>query len=275
MRYFCTPLKLKMKKILYICVLSICFTTAFANAATLIVEGKYQQKNLYIQNGFSSNGVGFCAYEVKVNGQVTTDEVNSSAFEIDFAPFKFKAGDKITIEIGHKDGCIPKVLNPEAIKPRPTFDLISIDINKDAVLTWGTKNELGSLPYVVEQFKWNKWVYVGEVNGEGTPLQHSYNFKVTPNSGENKFRVKQVGYGGIPRYSKEVTYSSLMDKPSFKLDTESKSVGFSNETAFEVYDYYGNVLKKGFGSNVDISSLNRGKYYLCYDNVVTEIEKKR
>jgi hypothetical protein len=264
-----------MKKILGIGLMVCCFTLVYANAGVLIVEGKYQQKNLYIQNGFSSNGVGFCAYEVKVNGQVTTDEVNSSAFEIDFTPFKFKAGDKITIEIGHKDGCMPKILNPEAIKPRPTFDLLSIDINKDAVLTWGTKNELGSLPYIIEQFKWNKWVYVGEVSGDGTPQQHIYKFNISPTSGENKFRVKQIGYGGIPRYSKEVIYTSLMDKPSFKLSEDSKSVSFSNETTFEVYDYYGNVLKKGFGSGVDISGLNRGKYYLCYDNVVSEIEKKR
>jgi hypothetical protein len=264
-----------MKKILYFSLLVLSFTSAFSNASVLVVEGKYQQKNLYIQNGFSNNGVGFCAYEVKVNGQVTTDEVNSSAFEIDFTPFRFKAGDKITIEIGHKDGCTPKVLNPEAIKPRPTFDLLSIDINKDAVLSWGTKNELGSLPYIVEQFKWNKWVYVGEVSGDGTPQQHNYNFKVTPNSGENKFRVKQVGFGGVPRYSKEVTYNSLMEKPSFKIEPDFKSVAFSNETIFEVYDYYGNVLKKGFGSTVDISGLGTGKYYLCYDNVVSEIDKKR
>ena len=42
---------------------------------TLIIEGKYQNKNVYIQNGFGTNGVGFCAKEVKVNGQITTDEV--------------------------------------------------------------------------------------------------------------------------------------------------------------------------------------------------------
>ena len=264
-----------MKNIVCTCLVFISFDWMYVNAGVLIVEGKYQQKNLYIQNGFSSNGVGFCAYEVKVNGQVTTDEVNSSAFEIDFSPFKFKAGDKIIIEIGHKEGCMPKILNPEAIKPRPTFDLLSIDINKDAVLTWGTKNELGSLPYIVEQFKWNKWVYVGEVSGEGSPAQHIYNFKIIPTSGENKFRVKQVGYGGLPRYSNEATYTSFMDKPSFKLADNSKAVSFSNETTFEVYDYYGNVLKKGFGSNVDISTLPKGKYYLCYDNVVSEIEKKR
>lgn len=262
-----------MKKITYF----IVFVLAFANvrASVLVVEGKYQQKNLYIQNGFSSNGVGFCAYEVKVNGQVSTDEVNASAFEIDLATYKLNSGDKITIEIEHKDGCMPKVLNPEAIKPRPTFDMLSIDINKDAVLTWGTKNELGSLPYVVEQYKWNKWVYVGEVNGMGTPQQNMYSFKVTPTSGDNKFRVKQVGFGGVPRYSKEVTYSSLMEKPSFKVADDSRSISFSNETVYEVYDYYGNVLKRGFGPSVDISTLPKGKYYLCYDKVVTEIEKKK
>jgi len=170
---------------------------------------------------------------------------------------------------------MPKILNPEAIKPRPTYDLLSIDVNKDAVLTWGSKNELGALPYIIEQFKWNKWVYVGEVMGDGSPAQHVYTFKITPTSGENKFRVKQVGYGGIPRYSRETVYTSLMDKPSFKLEDGSKIVSFSNETTFEVYDYYGNVLKKGFGSSVDITTLPKGKYYLCYDSVVSEIEKRR
>src|ERR1039457_5234674 len=107
-----------MKKIVCICFMILCFTCVYANAGVLVVEGKYQQKNLYIQNGFSSNGVGFCAFQVKVNGQITTDEVNSSAFEIDFSTFKFKVGDKITVEIEHKDGCIPKILNPEALKPK-------------------------------------------------------------------------------------------------------------------------------------------------------------
>ncbi|MBS1648024.1 MAG: hypothetical protein JST67_11850 [Bacteroidetes bacterium] len=263
-----------MKKI-FLSFLFLIAVSAFSNQDVLIVEGKYQQKNLYVQNGFSGNGVGFCAYEVKVNGQVTTDEVNSSAFEIDFSPFKLKAGDKIVVEINHKEGCMPKVLNPEAIKPRPTFDLLSMDINKEAVLSWSTKNEAGALPYIVEQFKWNKWVHVGEVDGAGSPENHTYTFKVNPTSGTNKFRVKQTGFGSAPRFSKEVTYTSLMEKPSFEIAKDKKTISFSSETAFEVYDYYGNVLKKGFGTSVDITSLKAGKYYLCYDNIVTEIEKKK
>src|ERR1700752_1336970 len=262
-----------MKKIICLCLIFLSGATAFSNASVLIVEGKYQQKNLYIQNGFSSNGVGFCAYEVKVNGQITTDEVNSSAFEIDFSPYKFKAGDKITVEIEHKDGCIPKVLNPEALKPKPTFDIVSISINNDAVLSWTAKNEVGSLPFVIEQFKWNKWVYVGEINGEGTPTPHDYKFKVIPHSGENKFRVKQVGFSVAPRYSDPVVYNSLMERPSYQVDKDL--INFNNETSYEVYDYYGNVVKKGYGPSCDISTIKRGKYYLCYDNAVTEIEKKK
>lgn len=247
----------------------------FSNAGVLIVEGKYQNKNIYVQNGFNNSGVGFCAFEVRVNGQVTTDEVNSSAFEVDLAPFKLNIGDKVSIEIKHKEGCIPKVLNPEVLKSKPTFDVVNININNEGILSWTTKNEMGSLPYVVEQYKWNKWVFVGEVNGQGTPVTHDYSFKVIPHSGENKFRVKQTGFGSAPRFSSPVTYSSLMEKPTFEISKDSKSVAFSSETSYEVYDFYGNVVKKGFGKTFDISNLNKGKYYLCYDSVVTEIEKKK
>lgn len=249
--------------------------TALAESGTLLVEGKYQNKNLFVQNGFNNSGVGFCAYEVKVNGQVTSDEVNSSAFEVDLSPFKFSIGDKVTIEIKHKEGCIPRVLNPEVLKPKPTFDIIDLTVSNEGILNWTTKNEMGSLPFVIEQYKWNKWVFVGEVNGQGTPATHSYNFKITPHSGENKFRLKQSGFGSAPRYSNPVTYNSLMEKPGFQIAKDSKSITFSSETAYEVYDFYGNVVKKGYGNELDISNLNKGKYYLCFDTVVTEIEKKR
>lgn len=259
----------------FLFILSLLASGLFANGTVLIVEGKYQNKNLYVQNGYSSNGVGFCAYEVKVNGQVTTDEVNSSAFEVDLTPFKLSLGDKVTIEITHKDGCTPKVLNPDALKPKPSFEVVKINISNDGVLSWSTKNELGSLPFIIEQYKWNKWIYVGEVSGEGTPQTHDYKFKLTTHSGENKFRIKQVGFGFQPRYSNSVTMNSLMAKPTYQFSKDNKSITFSSETAYEVYDYYGNVTKKGYGSTLDISNMNRGKYYLCYDNVVSDIDKKK
>lgn len=185
-------------------------------AGVIVLEGNYQGKNLYVQNPFRSAGVGFCAYEVTVNGQVTTDEVNSSAFEIDFKNLGLKIGDKVTVKIEHQDDCTPKVLNPEVLKPKSTFNTTSINIDpKEGILKWVTTEESGKLPYVVEQFRWNKWIKIGEVDGIGTPDAHNYEFKITPNSGKNSFRVKQVDYTGQPRMSGKVDFNSDMAPVSF------------------------------------------------------------
>ena len=243
-------------------------------AATLIVEGKYQNKNVFVQNFYGGSGVGFCALEVKVNGRITTDEVNSNAFEIDLAAMKLKYGDKVTIEIVHKNDCQPRVLNIDDLRPRPTFEVLTMNINSAGILKWSTKNESGSLPFIIEQFKWNKWIPVGEVNGLGTPDNHEYSFKVTAHSGANKYRVKQIGLGSEPKYSNHVLYNSMSEKPTFTMEA-SNQVKFSNETAYELYDNFGLIVKKGYGKDLSISDLSKGKYYLCYDNEVSEIDKKR
>ena len=250
-------------------------TLAVSANTALILEGKYQNKNVYVQNSFSTSGVGFCAYEVYVNGTRTTDEVNSSAFEIDLRPYNLQAGDKVEIQIYHKDGCEPKVLNPEALKPRPSFETKSITISPAGLLSWTTTNEAGSLPFVVEQYRWSKWVYVGEVQGIGTPGANNYSFQVTPHSGENRFRVKQVGFGKEVKYTPEITFTPA-DKPAltFSQTKDSKHVTLSGESLYEMYDAYGNVVLKGFGASIDLSDFEKGTYFLCFDNQVVSIAKK-
>ena len=50
--------------------------SGFAMAGNIVLEGNYQGKNLYVRNPFAGSGVGFCTFEVTVNGSVTTDEWN-------------------------------------------------------------------------------------------------------------------------------------------------------------------------------------------------------
>jgi len=53
------------------------FSFGFAQNETSIVhEGHYQGKNLYVQNPFAGSGVGFCVIKVTVNGDVTTDQIS-------------------------------------------------------------------------------------------------------------------------------------------------------------------------------------------------------
>jgi len=243
------------------------------NSATLVVEGKYQNKNVYVQNSFNTNGVGFCAQEIKVNGKITTDETNSSAFEIDLASLQLKYGESVTIEIIHKDGCTPKVLNMEDLKPKPTFEVLTMNISPAGLLKWTTKNESGSLPYIIEQFKWNKWIPIGEVDGVGTPETHEYSFQVALHSGENKYRVKQKGLSSVAKYSKDITVKTAVAKPSFVISKGNTGIDFTAETGYEVYDVYGVVVKKGFGKQIKTDNLSKGKYYLCYDNTMTEFSK--
>jgi len=241
---------------------------------TIILEGNYQGKNIYVQNPFASSGVGFCTYEVRVNGDITTDEINSSAFEIDFTSFQLQIGDPVEVAIKHKDDCRPKVLNPEVLKPKSTFDIVSMKVEKNGVLQWSTRGESGKLPFYIEQFRWNKWIRIGEVNGKGTAGQNDYSFQVIPHSGDNQFRVKQIDYTGKPRYSKPVKYRSEIEEITFSPVKVSTELSFTSETLFEIYDSFGNIVKKGFANKVDASNLKKGIYYLNYDNKTDKFVKK-
>ncbi|MEO6884489.1 MAG: hypothetical protein ABI199_10765 [Bacteroidia bacterium] len=243
-------------------------------AGVIVLEGNYQGKNLYVQNPFASSGVGFCVTQVTVNDQVTTDEIASSAFEIDFKNLQLKLGDKVVVKITHKDDCMPKVLNSEVLKPKSTFEVTSIAIDKNGLLKWNTKGETGKLSYTVEQFRWNKWVPVGEVDGIGTSGDNQYSFKITPHSGKNKFRVKQVDYTGQPRVSQPIEYQSTVPEVTFAPAKVSKTIDFSDATMYEIYDQYGNIVKKGFGKQIDASNMVKGVYYLNYDDKMGNFIKK-
>ena len=91
-----------MKKIFF-AIISLFVSTSGFSTGVIVLEGNYQGKNLYIQNPFAGSGVGFCVQEVRVNGNVTTDEIASSAFEIDFRNLQLKVGDKVEVKITHKD----------------------------------------------------------------------------------------------------------------------------------------------------------------------------
>lgn len=253
------------------------FTTiiwANLQAGTIVLEGHYQGKNIYVQNPFAGSGVGFCTFEVTVNGEVTTDEVNSSAFEIDFANTQLKQGDPVVVKIKHKDDCKPRVLNPEVLKPKSTFIATSVSLDKDGNFAWTTTGESGILTYIVEQYRWNKWVKVGEAEGRGSKAEQKYSFNVDLHSGENKVRVKQIDYTNSPRYSQAATTISTKPEVTFSPVKVKDKITFSSETKYEVFDAYGNIVKRGFGSEVDATNLKKGLYYLSYDNKTEKFDKK-
>ncbi|NRA13362.1 MAG: T9SS type A sorting domain-containing protein [Crocinitomicaceae bacterium] len=258
-----------MKNILF--VLVACLLSVSAMAA-LSVDGTYQGKNLYVQNPMDDEGFGYCATKVTVNGDIMPGGTSMGAFEIDFSMFNIEIGEPVFIVIEHNDGCKPKILNPEVLLPRSTFDVKEMNVSDDGRFAWKTTGEQGKLPFVIEQYRWNKWVAVGEVEGKGSGGENAYVFQVSPHSGENTVRIVQTDHSGTKRPSDEkkfISSSPVVIKTPAKVKNEIKFLANSSaiETRYEIYDAYGNIVKKGVGSSVNCSNLLRGVYYINFDNV--------
>ena len=139
------------------------FLKLFSFSNEIKVEGIYQGKNIYVLNPFVGSENEYCIIQVTVNSQEINGEINSSAFEIDLSIYQFNIGDKIIITIEHDGNCAPKILNPQVLNARSTFNIGSIKVDKSGFLVWKTNSELGKLNFIVEQYRWNKWIKVGEV----------------------------------------------------------------------------------------------------------------
>lgn len=274
---------LGMKKIIGLLSLGFAVLTGVNAQQEMVLEGTYQGQNLYVQNPFASSGVGFCVINVTVNGQQSIDEINSSAFEIDFASYQLAKGAPVEVKIEYKDDCTPRVLNPDVLRPTSTYVITSMDITPDGLFTFTTSNESGKLPFIIEQKRWNKWIKVGSVKGKGASDKNEYSIQLKPHSGKNTFRIKQVDFTRKPRYSQEKRLIRSSVKEVFIANENVMKIegyvmfkdesGAETSTMYEVYNTTGLLVKKGYGSKVDLTSLDKGDYFINYDNKTGQIKK--
>jgi hypothetical protein len=87
---------------------------------SMSMEGVYNGRNILVSQTYGVRGVGFCIVEVKVNGKLTTDEINASMFMIDLAQAGVRLNDKVKVEIKYRDSCTfpgkPLIMNPGALQ---------------------------------------------------------------------------------------------------------------------------------------------------------------
>ena len=273
-----------MKKLLGILSLGIvCFTWGNAQEE-IVLEGTYQGSNLFVQNPFSSSGVGFCVINVTINGQQSIDEINSSAFEIDFSSYQLLRGAPVEVKIEYKNECSPTVLNSDAIKPTSTYQINSMSITPDGQFVFSTSNESGELPFIIEQKRWNKWIKVASVKGKGTSGTNEYSIKLKPHSGKNTFRIKQVDFTRKARYGPEKRLIKSSVKEVFIGNENpmkiSKTLVFKDDTGgeastmYEIFSRTGLIVRKGYGSKVDLTGLDRGDYFVNFDKKFGQVIKK-
>jgi hypothetical protein len=133
-----------MKKNLY--TLMLIFGFILCHAQVIILEGRYVNKNLFIQNPYS--GKAFCTDKVLVNGKEVAFAAES-AFELKLNTLGYQAGDSLRIEIFHKADCKPKVLMDNST-PRHDLPVIDLSVDSNGVLRWQTKAETSTGPVTVD-----------------------------------------------------------------------------------------------------------------------------
>lgn len=244
-----------------------------AKADVTVLSGIYQGKDLYVKNPFSAYGVGFCVFEVLVNGEVTSDEVNSSAFAIDLSVFGLEKGDPVEVVIRSKEGCTPYVINEDAIAPSSTYEVVSNKL-QGTQLMWTTKGESGSLAFVLEQFKWNKWVEVGAVDGTGNAEGANYSVEVPTHAGKNIFRLKQVDSNGV-NYSDSMEYEVETSRVELMETKVFEEIRFSSSTPYELYDEYGVLVAEGAADRLNVAELPSGRYFLNFSDQFGQVVIKK
>lgn len=248
-----------------------CILLSFKTFGGVIsIDGTYQGDNIYIQNPYNSADNTYCITEVLINDQPFKAHANS-AFEIPLN--NYSVGQYVNIKITHKDNCKPRVLNPEVLRSKSTFEMVTIKADEKHV-KWTTKGETSQEPFIVEQFRNNKWVPAGKVPGKGPEGFNNYSVEVNHHSGANKYRIKQRDLGDKYVYKDPIDYTSSKPPITFYPKRVDKELYFSESTEFEVYDSFGSLVKKGQAKVVDLAGLEPGIYYLNIDNKTEKFLKK-
>jgi hypothetical protein len=238
----------------------------------VVVKGNYYGFNLYVMN--PSVGAGFCVTQVLVNNKPTGDELSSNSFEIDLSLLELKTGEPVTVVIKHTAGCTPTVINPKALAVKQQFSFLSAKADKTAKINWTIKGDIGEDAFIVEQYRWNKWMQIGEVPTQDTVKKEQFSFETHPHSGINTFRIVHTDNTGNPVYSKSIKYTSKNPEITIESLKVVDKIVFSAETMWEIFDLTGNFISEGYGREIEVLDFEKGKYWLNYDNKSVNFTKK-
>ncbi|HNW96891.1 MAG TPA: hypothetical protein PKK00_00605 [Bacteroidales bacterium] len=262
-----------MKTIIAIAFLIFSYVLGFAQDS-LVFKGHYSGKNLYVLNPSCGKDTIFTVSKVLVNREPTKDEIKSNSFEIDFSLLDLNNDENVEIKIFYKSGCKPKIINPEVLQSLSTFSFMNTKADKAGKITWNVKGEVFSA-FTVEQFRWNKWVTVAEIENTDTVKKNNYAYDSKPHFGLNTFRISHTDEKGNIVYSKQIKFKIPTIKEVFISALKVTDViTFSSETAYEIFDDKGKFIMDGTGTQVNISDLSKGKYSVNYDNKTEIISKK-
>jgi len=244
---------------------------------TMVLEGTYQGKNLYINNPSNAYDSEYSIIKATLNGR-PVNNIKSSNFMVNFRGMHLGKYIKIELTYRSKGFPAPQILNPTSIRSASSFKLIgNVEVDEDE-LTWKTQYENSEEPYIIERDLgtglWSDWVLVGTVVGKGSRDYNEYRFALDHISGDNKYRIKQRD--GMYQYSylPPISYTSTKAPITLAENLVSSKLKLSSKVEYEIYDGYGRLISKGHGKVIDISAIKTGTYFIRIANQSQRFVKK-
>lgn len=238
-------------------------------ADELILKGVYQGSNLYVQNPSDGQG-SYCIEKVTINGKLM-QHPNSSAFDIDLSALS--KGHTVEIRILHKMGCVPSILNPQAIRAREKFNFTTVNLTANYIV-WATRGEKKFGQFFVQAKRNNSWHVARVISCKGSVADNTYRIPLTHRSGDNLYRVKYLEVTGKYFYSPEVNFILTQEHITFYPRRVSTKLTFSKKVKYKVLDIDGKMLKEGEGLSIDCTSLLTGTYTLKFEGQNEKFFKK-
>ncbi len=256
----------------YIFIVGI-FISAFAwgQDAEYTATGEYQGKNIYVQNPLSPDKVNFCTSSVYLNEKLIITSPKTSAYEINLS--HLKRGDAVFIKIEHKQGCKPKIINPQVIRGKNKFQFLTVSADAISVY-WTTVGEQPNGKFYLEHYLYRKWENEAEVAGKGSFESNQYSLKPEHHTGDNKYRIRYEQQGGKVFFSRVFEYFSDAEPVSFFPTKVVDKITLSKATDYAVVDSFGNKVAKGKGKEIALNNLKAGLYFLYIDNREEKFVKK-
>lgn len=236
-------------------------------AGEILIAGIYQGKNLFVQNPLSPDGKTYCANEVYVNDEKVMSNIKLGAFEIDLSDLEIDG--PVTIRITHKDGCAPKLINPQAIRPSGDFQITDVYAS-DSTITWLSLGETATFVYYVEGLSNGNWIVLKKMNAKGEG-KTSYAVAIEAPGTENKYRIKaqnnnthRMFYSRVFGYVAEpaVIDTVAVQPVTFRMKSPQNQLALSRESDYEILNAARKPVAKGKGQTVSIAKLKPGVYYL-------------
>jgi hypothetical protein len=235
------------------------------------MTGEFQGKNIYVQNPLSKDKINFCTSEVYLNERLINTSPKTSAFVIDLS--HLETGGPVFIKMVHREGCKPKIINPQVIRSKSKFQFLNV-ITDALSIHWLTVGELSYGKFYLEHYRNKIWENIKIITAKGSFEINQYNLKPQHHTGDNKYRIKYVQTDGKIFFSRVFDYFNDVEPISFHPTLVDDKITLSRESEYVVVDSYGNQLTKGKGKEITLNNLKAGLYFLYIDNREEKFVKK-